>query len=102
MSFSCEDGTFQQENNALELIRAHVIKANSKCVVGKRVLQVNVLLYPPITVFLFLFQKLFLSQQIFTLIALMPPVVIAVFVHDVSQLVALTVSTAIASFLLFN
>ena len=36
------------------------------------------------------------------MIALMPPVVIAVFVHDVSQLVALTVSTAIASFLFLN
>jgi len=43
---------------------------------------------------LFLFQKLFFSQQIFTLIALMPPVVIAVFVHDVSQLVALMGSFA--------
>jgi len=39
-------------------------------------------------------KRFFLSQQIFTLIALMPPVVIAVFVHDVSQLVALTGSFA--------
>lgn len=39
-----------------------------------------------------IFQGLFFSQQIFTLVALMPPVVLAVFVHDVGQLVALTVS----------
>lgn len=38
------------------------------------------------------FQSLIFSQQIFTLVALMPPVVIAVFTHDVGQLVALTVS----------
>lgn len=37
---------------------------------------------------------LFFSQQIFTLVALMPPVVLAVFVHDVGQLVALTGSFA--------
>jgi len=37
---------------------------------------------------------LFCSQQLFTLIALMPPVVIAFFVHDVGQLVALTGSFA--------
>ena len=34
----------------------------------------------------------------FTLIALMPPVVIAVFVHDVGQLVALTVSDCMILF----
>lgn len=66
-------------------------------------LRVNTLLYPLNILLLSLCQRLLLSQQIFTLIALMPPVVIAVFVHDVSQLVALTVSTVIASFLfLYN
>ncbi|XP_078367593.1 transmembrane protein 104 homolog isoform X2 [Oculina patagonica] len=43
---------------------------------------------------LFPISKLFFSQQIFTLIALIPPVVVAVFVHDVGQLVALTGSLA--------
>lgn len=44
---------------------------------------------------LFPFSKeLFFSQQIFTLVALMPPVVVAVFVHDVGQLVSLTGSFA--------
>ena len=71
------------------------------CIFPKN-LQVNTLLLPLTILLLFLFQRFFLSQQIFTLIALMPPVVIAVFVHDVSQLVALTVSTAIASFLFLN
>lgn len=39
-------------------------------------------------------KSLIFSQQIFTLVALMPPVVIAVFTHDVGQLVALTGSFA--------
>ncbi|XP_068692775.1 transmembrane protein 104 homolog [Montipora foliosa] len=37
---------------------------------------------------------LIFSQQIFTVVALMPPVVIAVFIHDVGQLVSLTGSFA--------
>lgn len=40
----------------------------------------------------FFFQDIFCRQQLFTLIALVPPVVIAIFIHDVGQLVALTVS----------
>ncbi|CAH3038208.1 unnamed protein product [Porites evermanni] len=37
---------------------------------------------------------IFCRQQLFTLIALVPPVVIAIFIHDVGQLVALTGSFA--------
>lgn len=39
-------------------------------------------------------KDIFCRQQLFTLIALVPPVVIAIFIHDVGQLVALTGSFA--------
>ena len=57
----------------------------------------------PVIIFFFFFQNIVCSQQIFTLVALMPPVVVAVFTHDVGQLVALTVSVCnVFLFLVFR
>lgn len=40
------------------------------------------------------FQGLHCNRQLFTLVALLPPVVVAVFVQDVGKLVVLTVSSS--------